>query len=71
MLYPVCPGIAQKIWAQLGFRGELQKEAVLDDCLKPFAASQKLSDKIEPIVQKVEDALVAQEREKLAAVLKK
>ena len=71
MLYPVCPGIAQKIWAQLGFDGKLGKEGSLDDCLKPFGPSQKLSIHIEPIVRKVEDALVEQEREKLGRMLKK
>lgn len=69
MLYPICPGIAQKIWEQLGFRGQLQKEAVLDDCLRPFDPAQKLGDRIEPVVQKVEDSLVAREREKLGLLL--
>lgn len=65
LLAPMCPGIAQKIWKQLGFSGEIAAAGLAEALNSSFPSGQRLSAEISPIVAKVEDEFVAAQRAKL------
>ncbi|MBX7138197.1 MAG: methionine--tRNA ligase [Oligoflexia bacterium] len=69
LLYPVCPNAAQRWWEQLGFSLQI-KESQLTQILEPFTAGHRISQNIQPVVQKIEDAVIASEKERLSQTLK-
>jgi methionyl-tRNA synthetase len=65
LLYPICPTIAQKIWAQLGFEGSIAEASWDELTATPLQAGHKISTAIAPLVAKVEDEFVVEQRAKL------
>jgi methionyl-tRNA synthetase len=68
LIYPVCPGIGESIWKQLGHSTSLLSSS-LEERNGDFPQGQKLNTTIEPIVHKVEDELIQAEKEKLLQIL--
>ncbi len=82
LLYPICPGIAQRIWTQLGFA-----ESIMEPIMEPinelinkvpfseitnfrFPKGHKASVDIVPIVTKVEDDFITSQKEILKSKVK-
>ncbi len=68
MLFPICPGIADKIWLQLGMPNGVASYS-FEHISTQLPAGHTVSPAIGPVVTKVEDSLIAQEREKLNQVI--
>jgi len=68
LLFPICPKLANNIFKQLGFEKSIDQLGI-EEVTRPYEMNQKLSNEIQPVVQKMEDSLVAEQRQKLDLVL--
>ncbi len=66
-LAPICPGVSQKIWGQLGMTAALNSVS-FDEVTRPLAVGQMIGSEIAPIINKVEDSAIAAQIEKLASI---
>lgn len=68
LLSPICPQIASKIWQQLGLGLEIQPKDFDAISQNSFSSPLVIGNKIEPIVTKIEDAWIAEQKLKLSSI---
>jgi len=68
MLAPICPNFAQRFWEQLGFKDQISTRG-FSDALSDFTSDHKISSAVDPVVKKIENEFVAEQKAKLDAVL--
>lgn len=71
LLSPYVPGIAQKIWTQLGFTDSIGKAHFDEITNFSFPKGHTIGKEIAPIVTKIEDSFIADQKALLQARIKK
>lgn len=67
-LAPICPGVAQKIWVQLGMDGDVTLQS-FEDVRKLMPQGQRIASVIGPIINKIEDDAIDAQIAKLSGVV--